>query len=157
MENCSTKRWKFLLYFHHYFYTHGKCPSFRKDFSQENYDHLSKTVLVNSIGFITIVLKMQRFVSFVSKPCLLVPFHLTMLNKQLLKQDLETGKRRQTRKKTFFSMKHPHRTVNLQNDTLNQRPLTIQQAKLYHHEQNQTNKQQKKCIDENICKRALSW
>ena len=105
MKNCSTKRWKFLLYFHHYFYTHGKCPSFRKDFSQENYDHLSKTVLVNSIGFITIVLKMQRFVSFVSKPCLLVPFHLTMLNKQLLKQDLETGKRRQTRKKTSFSIK----------------------------------------------------
>ena len=82
MKDCSTKRWKFPLYFHHYFYTHGKCPRFRKDFSQENYDHLSKTVSVDSTGFITNVLKIQRFISFVSKPCLLMPSHLTMLNKQ---------------------------------------------------------------------------
>ena len=74
-------------------HTH-KISNFRKDFSRENYDHLTKTGLVDSTGFITIVPKMQRFVSFVSKPCLLVPFHLTMLNKHLLKQDLEAGKRR---------------------------------------------------------------
>ena len=61
----------------------GKLRSFNK-----------KTGLVDSTGFTTIVVKMKRFVSFVSKPCLLVPFQLTMLNKHLLKQDLEPGKRR---------------------------------------------------------------
>ena len=71
-----------------------KISIFRKDVSQENYDHLTKTGLVDSTGLITTVLKIQRFVSFVSKTYLLVPFHLTMLNKQLLKQDLENAKSR---------------------------------------------------------------
>ena len=30
MTNCSTKRWKFPLYFHYYFYTYGKCPKNRE-------------------------------------------------------------------------------------------------------------------------------
>ena len=30
MINCSTKRWKFTLYFHHYFCTYGKCPKNRE-------------------------------------------------------------------------------------------------------------------------------
>ena len=82
----------------------GKLRSFNKNwFSRFNWIHYScckdpvfctKTGLVDSTGFITIVVKIQCFVSFTQKPCLLVPFYLTMLNKHLLKQDLVTGKRR---------------------------------------------------------------
>ena len=107
MANCNTKRWKFPHYFHHYFCTYGKCTKTRelKWFREKLfclivtikilpiYKHqFTKTGLVDSTEFITVVLKMQRFVSFVSKRCLLVPFHLKMLKKHLLKQDLETGK-----------------------------------------------------------------
>lgn len=55
----------------------------------EHLRSFKKTGLVDSTGFITIILKMQHFVSFVSKLCLLVPFHLTILNKHFIKEDLE--------------------------------------------------------------------
>ena len=45
---------------------------------------------------------MQRSVSFVSKACLLMPFHLTMLNKHLLKQDLKAGEIALDREKGFL-------------------------------------------------------
>ena len=66
---------------------------FRQRLFSEKLQSFQKNGLIDSTRFITIALKMQRFVSLVSKPCILVPCHLTMLNKHLLKQDLETGKR----------------------------------------------------------------
>ena len=142
MKNCSTKRWTFPLYFHHYFYTHGKCPRFRRLFSGKLRSFIKNCF--SRFNWIHYECSKDTALHFVCIQALSVDAissnNVEQTNK---KQDLETGKRRQIRKKTFFFMKYPHRTVNLQNDTLNLRPLTIQQVKLYHHQQKQTNKQQK--------------